>query len=314
MPVGAEAQNASAQPAAADILADAGTLGERRVTRRELLGGATALAAGALVAGCSLPFGQQTVAPFKLTRPATVAFDVTVPTTLQAPLVALIKNVAGIPSATAASSIKGADLVVTFGALPSGYSWATAGASPLALVTHMRVPIDEVTAAQAQQLLAGQATDWKTVGAPASLPVKLLALGGLALPAGLQLAASAPQHTTLDDLLTALRAQPGSLAAVPMHAADWTVRNLGVDGVYPAQGRGDATKGGARMLTLQVGASQSADAARAGREGRGRRARSRARASRDGGHGRGWRHHAGALGERQDGRGQRLHLSLQGDA
>ncbi len=65
---------------------------------RELLGGATALAAGALVAGCSLPFAQQTVTPFKLTRPATVAFDVTVPAALQAPLVALLKKSPGSPA------------------------------------------------------------------------------------------------------------------------------------------------------------------------------------------------------------------------
>ncbi|HEX6819234.1 MAG TPA: CapA family protein, partial [Ktedonobacterales bacterium] len=226
-------------------------------SRRELLGGAATLAAAAVVAGCSLPFGQQTATRFALTRPATVAFDGTVPTALQAPLLAQLKGVAGIPSANAAASAQGADLVVTFGSAPSGYTAATIGSSPVTLVSHLRVAVDGVTGAQALQLLGGQASDWKSVGAPASLSVKLLALGGLALPSSIHLAASAAQHTTLDDLLTALRAQPGSLAAIPLHAADWQVRNLGVDGVFPAQGRGDATKGGAGMLTLQVGAANA---------------------------------------------------------
>jgi poly-gamma-glutamate capsule biosynthesis protein CapA/YwtB (metallophosphatase superfamily) len=227
-----------------------------RLTRRELLAGAAATTAAIAIAGCG-PFGQGSTGPFSLKRPALVAFDATVPAALHAPLLQQLSGVAGIPSATRATATQTADLVVTFGSLPTGYVGAAISASPLALFTHMRVPVDGVTHDQALALLGGQANNWNAVGAPASLAVQLLALDGLALPSSIQLASGAKKVSSLDDLLAALRSQPGSLAALPADAGDWRVRNLGVDGVYPAQGRGDATKGGLAPLSLQIGAAQS---------------------------------------------------------
>jgi poly-gamma-glutamate synthesis protein (capsule biosynthesis protein) len=255
----ASAQSASAQSAEGTAGSEhEGAEGQpgMRLTRREFLAGAAVAGAAVAVAGCS-PFGQGSTGPFALHRPAIVAFDATVPGVLQPAILKQLAGVAGIPSATSATAGKAADLVVTFGAVPSGYTGAIVGTSPLALFAHMRVPIDEVTHDQALQLLAGQVADWKAVGAPASLAVKLVSLGGLALPSGVALADGAKKVAALDDAIAALRAQPGSLAALPADATDWRVRNLGVDGVYPAQGRGDASKGGLASLSLQVGAAQA---------------------------------------------------------
>jgi poly-gamma-glutamate synthesis protein (capsule biosynthesis protein) len=240
----------------ADVLAQA------QLTRRDFLAGAAVTTAAvvttaaAAVAGCA-PFGQGTTAPFALHRPATVAFDATVPANLHAPLLQRLSGAAGIPSANEAAAAQAADLVITLGGAPSGYVTATVGASPLALFTHMRVPVDEITHDQALKLLGGQVGDWKDVGAPYGLAVHLFALDGLALPAGVQVADGAKRLSSLDDVIAAVRGQPGSLTALPADATDWRVRNLGVDGVYPAQGRGDASKGGLAALTLQVGVTKA---------------------------------------------------------
>src|SRR5580765_3650957 len=60
---------------------------------------------------------------------------------------------------------------------------------------------------------------------------------------------------TTDALLSAVRAQTGSLALVPVELADWSVRNLGINGIYPAQGRGDVTQAAFAPLTLRIGAA-----------------------------------------------------------
>jgi len=230
-----------------------------RLTRRELLGAAAAGTAAVAVAGCAPLFGGSSshATPFALGRPATVAFDATVPAALRPALLKLLTNVAGVPSAAEAGAGQAADLAVTYGAPPTGYSGAAVGASALAVFTHMRVPVDGVTRDQALKLLGGQATDWKQVGAPYGLPVRVFALEGLPLPSGVVVAAGAKTSGTPEDLLAALRGQPGSVAVAPVEAADWRVRNLGVDNVYPAQGRGDAANGGLPPLTLQVGASRA---------------------------------------------------------
>src|SRR5262249_14703623 len=149
------------------------------------------------------------------------------------------------------------DLVFTYGEVPSGYTGAAVGTSPLALFTHMRIPVDAVSHDQALQLLAGHATDWKSVGAPASLGVHLFSLPGLSLPSGVQVASAAKQVGSIAELITALTGQPGSLAALPADAAVWQVRNLGVDGVYAALGRGDPTASGLPGVTLQVGVASA---------------------------------------------------------
>jgi Bacterial capsule synthesis protein PGA_cap len=164
----------------------------------------------------------------------------------------------GIPGARAVPAAASApDLVLTFGALPKGHAGADVGASALAGLAHLRVPVDGVMAPQARGLLSGAVTDWQAVGAPSSLPVRPILLDGLPLPKGLTLAASAQRAVTTDALLAALRSTPGSLAVAPMEAADWTVRNLGIDGVYPAQGRGGSNGADLPPFRLRLGASKA---------------------------------------------------------
>ncbi|HEY7849382.1 MAG TPA: hypothetical protein VIC27_04915, partial [Ktedonobacterales bacterium] len=209
-----------------------------RLSRRELL----VVAAATVVAGCATatrhPRATPTATPFALNRAVTVASDGTIPSPLRD---ALVKRIGAFPGITGAANVAlsaAPDFILTYGALPSGYMPASVGASPVCLFTHPRVPVESVTSAQARAILRGDTTDWNAVGAPYSLPIHLLALGGAPLPAGVTLASGATTHATADDLLAALRAQPGSLALAPVECADWSVRNLGVDGVYPAQGRG----------------------------------------------------------------------------
>ena len=222
-----------------------------RLTRRELLVFAAATAA----AGCataSHPHATPTATPYVLNRAVTVAADGTIPPALRDALVKRIGQSAGITGATSVRADAAPDFLLTFGAVPAGYTPVTIGQSAACLFTHLRVPVDSVKASQATALLQGTVTDWKAVGAPGSLPVKTLALAGLPLPQGVTLASSAATYPTTDDLLAALRAQPGSVALAPVECADWSVRNLGVDGVYPAQGRGGAGTLGSYTLRLGV--------------------------------------------------------------
>jgi hypothetical protein len=226
------------------------------LTRRELL--ATAAVATAVGIAACAPFpatdSKQTPVSFSLNRPVRVAADASVPAALALAATQRLAGVAGIPSAEVATQTP--DLLLTFAAAPQGYTAVDLGASPLALYTHMRVPVDTVTADQARNLLGGQVTNWSQVGAPYSLPVTLYAAQGLSAPAGVTLAANAKSVASVDELITTLRGKPGALAFAPTEAADWRVRNLGVDSVYPAQSKGDLSKATLPALTLRLAVSQ----------------------------------------------------------
>ncbi|MBO0792581.1 MAG: hypothetical protein J2P36_16760, partial [Ktedonobacteraceae bacterium] len=159
----------------------------RRLARREVLMAAVAT----MLAGCAQaitrwPFVKQ---PFALGRTGTLYPDGTVPPVLGRAIIQHLRGVAGIPGVTAASSHTPApDFILTFGKLPPGYTGAAIGASPLTIITHLRVPVDNITADQARALLSGMIPDWKKLGTPYSLPVHLLALRGLSLPAGVPVA------------------------------------------------------------------------------------------------------------------------------
>jgi poly-gamma-glutamate synthesis protein (capsule biosynthesis protein) len=122
---------------------------------------------------------------------------------------------------------------------------------------HLRVPVDSVTGAQAQAMLGGTIGDWHQVGSPYGLPVKVFTLAGLPAPTGLNFASGAQSVATADALLSKLSSQPGSLALAPVELAGWSARNLGIDGIYPAQGRGDQTKYLFAPLTLKLGVAQA---------------------------------------------------------
>jgi poly-gamma-glutamate capsule biosynthesis protein CapA/YwtB (metallophosphatase superfamily) len=232
--------------------------GGRRLTRREVL----AAAAGLALAGCASSTvtkrkATPTPAPFALGRAATLFVAGTVPPALVAPMRARLAGIAGFTEVTLAGGLTTSpDLVLTFGALPAGFQGATAGPSPLTILTHLRVPVDGVSAAAARALLAGEMADWRAAGAPYSLPVHVFALADLPLPASLRLAAGARVLPDVPALLDALRAIPGSIAALPLEAADWSVRNLGVDGIFPAQGRGKVTTSALAPFALQVGVAE----------------------------------------------------------
>ncbi|HEV2404853.1 MAG TPA: CapA family protein [Ktedonobacterales bacterium] len=225
-----------------------------RLSRRELL----FVAAATVVAGCATatrhPRATPTPTPFALNRAATLASDGTIPATLRDTLLKRIGAFPGISGAANVALSASPDFILTYGALPAGYTTESVGASPVCLFTHARVPVENVTSAQARAILRGDITDWNAVGAPYSLPIRLLALAGAPLPAGVTLASGATTHATADDLLSALRAQMGSLALAPVECADWSVRNLGVDSAYPAQGRGGV--GTFAPYTLRLGVAK----------------------------------------------------------
>ncbi|MBV9705899.1 MAG: CapA family protein [Chloroflexi bacterium] len=226
-------------------------MANKRLSRRELL----VTAAGATLASCGQAVALQRTGAFTLGRTGTIYIDGNVPPTLGSAIIQRMNGVAGIPAITAVPSLKSSpDLILTFGKLPPGYTDASIGTSPVTAITHLRVPVDSITSAQARALLNGAVTDWSTVGSPYSLPVHLFALQGLALPPSVQLADNVHSVHTADALLSAVRSQVGSIALVPVELADWSVRNLGIDGVYPAQGRGDATQVSFASLTLHIGA------------------------------------------------------------
>jgi poly-gamma-glutamate capsule biosynthesis protein CapA/YwtB (metallophosphatase superfamily) len=227
-----------------------------RLTRRELLATVAVVSAAGVVACAPFPSTdtKPTPVPFSLNRPVRVAADTTVPAALAQAAIQRLSGVAGIPSAELATQTP--DLLLTFGAAPQGYTAVDLGASPLALYTHLRVPVDSVTADQARKLLAGQVSDWSQVGGPYSLPVALYAAQGLAAPSGVSLAGSAKAVSSVDELIKAVRGKPGALAFAPTEAADWRVRNLGVDAVFPAQGKGDLAKAALPALTLRLAVSQ----------------------------------------------------------
>ncbi|MGH2485769.1 MAG: CapA family protein, partial [Ktedonobacterales bacterium] len=226
-----------------------------RLSRRELL----VVAAATIVAGCATatrhPRATPSPTPLALNRAVTVAGEGTLPSALRD---ALVKRIGAYPGITGASSVASSaapDFILTYGALPSGYTPASVGDSPTCLFTHPRVPVENVTSAQARAILRGDITDWNPVGAPYSLPIRLMALAGAPLPTGATLASGATTHATADDLLAALRTQPGGVALAPTECADWSVRNLGVDAVYPAQGRGGV--GTFAPYTLRLGVAKS---------------------------------------------------------
>ncbi|MBV9690628.1 MAG: hypothetical protein JO202_13075, partial [Ktedonobacteraceae bacterium] len=223
-----------------------------KLSRRELL----VSAAGATLASCEQTVVPQRTGPFTLGRTGTIYIDGTVPLALGRAIVQRMNGVAGIPDVTSVPSLKSSpDLILTFGKLPPGYTDTSIGTSPVTAITHLRVPIDSITTAQARALLNGTITDWSTLGGPYSLPVHLFALQGLALPPSVLLANNVHSVQTADALLSAVRSQAGSIALVPVELADWSVRNLGIDGVYPAQGRGDARQASFASLALRIGAA-----------------------------------------------------------
>jgi hypothetical protein len=193
-----------------------------------------------------------------LKRPATIFADGTVPRTVANSVAANLGGHAGIGDAQLVTDASIApDLILTYGELPTNYRGATVGESPLSVISHLRVPLDNVTHAQAQALLGGSTTNWQAVGSPYNLPVKLFALKGLALPDGVRIGASAIAVSTADDLLTKVRKTPGGIAIAPAELPDWRVRNLGVDNVYPVQQRGLKSSQPFAPLALTLGVSQT---------------------------------------------------------
>lgn len=227
------------------------------LTRRELL----LTTAVVTLAGCAQISGQPIATPaatFILGRSGTLFLDGTIPSALGSTVRAHMSGMVGMPEVIVVPSLNPApDFILTFGQLPSGYTGAPIGTSPVTAITHLRLPIDGITAQQARALLSGTVTDWQAIGAPESLPVHLLALQGLALPSLVLPGDHIRTFSTADDVLRAVRAQPGSVAPVPVELADWTVRNLGIDGVYPAQGRGNVAQASFPALTLHLGANNT---------------------------------------------------------
>ncbi len=230
------------------------------LTRREFV---IAAAATVAVAGCA-PFGgasSATIAKshpqtFSLNRNAILYADGAVPMDLVSAVVATLQGSAGLQSVSITpTEIVHPDLLLTYRTptTTAGYhTSAVIGSSAWAMASHLRVPVEDLTQAQSQGLLSGAVGDWSAVGAPYSLPAHVLWLTGLSAPNGVTLASNAQQFPTLAALLDALRATPGAVTALPADALDWSIHHLGVDGVFPAQGRGSATASGLGALPLRL--------------------------------------------------------------
>src|SRR5262249_32297181 len=147
--------------------------------------------------------------PFTLARPALLYADGTISPAVAQAAPKLLGGVAGIASVTPAPSTSNADLVLTYGTPPAAYSGVVGGSSPATILTHLRVPVDGVTASQAQELLGGQINDWHAVRSPYSLGAHVFTLAGLPTPAGVTIASGARPFVGISKLLAALRSQPG---------------------------------------------------------------------------------------------------------
>lgn len=229
-----------------------------QITRRDMLLTATALT----LAGCAQVVVPQPTAtpspPFTLGRTGKLYIDGTVPPTLGNAVIQRMSGLAGIPDVAMVSSLnQRPDFILTFGTSTGDYTVITIGTSPTTIITHLRVPVDNITADQARAVLSGTVSDWKAVGAPYNLPVQLLALQGLALPVGITMPHNVKTFSSANALLNAVRTQAGSVALVPLELADWSVRNLGVDSIYPAQGRGDVAHAAFAPLALRIAVTKS---------------------------------------------------------
>jgi len=236
--------------------------GQRPLTRREFV---VTAAAAVAIAGCA-PFAAKgtTTTParpaaFALAEPAAIYPDVTIPAGLGEAVAATLGGHGGVPIAyPLRSPVPPSDFTLTFGAAPKGYTTsAVIASSAWALASHLRVPVESLTRAQAQGLLSGAIHDWSAVGAPYGLPAHVFWLTGLPTPPGVTLAAGVIHYPTISALLEAVRETPGAVTALPTEALDWSVHHVGVDGVFPAQGHGDATKGGLGTLGLRLCASDA---------------------------------------------------------
>lgn len=230
------------------------------LSRRELLVAGAAATTTIALAACAPAIAKHTFTPtpFSLKRPAVLYADGTVPHAIAKTVAANLGGHAGLSDAhLATSAATTPDLVLTYGSLPAGFVGATIGHSPVTAITHLRVPLDGVTGAQARSLLSGTVTDWRSIGAPYSLPVSVFALKGLAQPDVVKVAGNATIVSTAEELLRQVRAHAGSIAIAPAEFPDWRVKNLGVDNVYPAQQRGGNRPAPFAPFILRLGVSET---------------------------------------------------------
>jgi poly-gamma-glutamate capsule biosynthesis protein CapA/YwtB (metallophosphatase superfamily) len=212
-------------------------------------------------AGCA-PIASRSIKPakkvFALGRPAKLFADATVPEPMATGAISTIGGQAGIPAITSVNTlVSQPDLILTFGSLPAGYRGVVAGQRPLTAITDLRTPVDNVSASQMISMLTQPSGNWENVGAPYSLPVQVHTLAELPLPQPIQPSGPLQLHATLASLNHAISQALGSLALVPVDAVDWTVKNLGINGIYPAQGRGDLSQSAFAPFTLKLGATLS---------------------------------------------------------
>lgn len=103
-----------------------------------------------------------------------------------------------------------------------------------ALVTSIRLPLSGVGSANVADLVQGAVANWREVGSPVSRPVVLVALDGV-VPEGMSPAATVSDY---GELVDALDAEPGAMAAVPLDHIDFRVNTLKVDGIDPLRSAG----------------------------------------------------------------------------
>lgn len=106
-----------------------------------------------------------------------------------------------------------------------------------ALISSPKLPLYGVGENDIPGLLNGSTTDWASVGSPASIPVKPVALAD-SVPAGMTPAESFGSY---DELTAFLWNNPGAVAVVPVNQVDFRASVLSVQGFDPLRDQqGDA--------------------------------------------------------------------------
>ena len=213
------------RPAAPAVAGSAVRSLPRAVSRRALLIGTGAVAAGGTGLAIATAWGRRTSSPGSQgTAAAATGETPTVVALSDAPTSTPQRTTQTPRAAPSAASPTAAPT-----AAPRRTPIADALRSGYALVASPRLPLPAVGPQDPERLLGGAIDDWRAVGSPVALPVERLALAGDTIPG----IAGAEQAADYDALANELWARPGALALVPLDAIDFRVQTLTVGGIDP---------------------------------------------------------------------------------
>ena len=193
----------------------------RRVTRRQLIAAASAVAGGSAVglAAIKLPGGDPAT-PAAALGPTPTATSV--PSSVLPPPSSEFQPRTLVQETTEQPAAQGSFQ------LPAG----------MAVVTSPRLPLFDIESGQVGPLLAGEIADWVEVGCPLSVPVVPLSLAGSEVE-GIAAKETITDYAALAELLGTSDGV-GAVALIPVDQVDFRVNVLAVDGVDPVRSNPDA--------------------------------------------------------------------------